>query len=54
MIEAHSSFAALAARLVRRADALARARAESATPNPRDDARHWRDSRLVWPLFGQG
>lgn len=54
MIEAQSPFAALAARLTAKADAIAKARLASATLKRRDEARHWRSARLVWPLFGQG
>lgn len=51
---AQSPFAALAARLTAKADAIARARAVSIALKRRSKDRHWRSARLVWPLFGQG
>jgi hypothetical protein len=54
VIEAQSAFAALAARLTAKAEAIGRARSASAALQRRDTARHWRDARLVWPLFGKG
>ncbi|GAO54944.1 hypothetical protein [Novosphingobium sp. MD-1] len=51
MIAAQADFAALLARLTRKADAIAQARAaqraQGASP------RRWRSARLLWPLFGQ-
>jgi hypothetical protein len=41
-----TAFARLSARLLAKARALAAARAVPST-------RHWRDARLLWPLFGK-
>jgi hypothetical protein len=54
VITAQAPFAELAARLADKAGAIARAHAASIAQQRRDDARHWRDARLIWPLFGQG
>jgi hypothetical protein len=54
VIEGQSPFAALAARLTAQAEAIARARSAMAALKRRDTDRHWRDARLVWPLFGKG
>jgi hypothetical protein len=54
VISAQAPFAELAARLANKAGAIARAHAASIAQQRRDDARHWRDARLIWPLFGQG
>jgi len=42
---------ALAARLARKAEALARAHAASRLLARRGDPRRWRSARLLWPLF---
>ena len=54
MIEAKSPFAALAAQLTSKAEALANARSVTAALKSRETDRHWRDARLIWPLFGKG
>ena len=53
MIEAEAAppASALAARLARKAEALAKARADNAAP--RRDPWRWRRAALLWPLFGK-
>lgn len=51
VIAAQADFAALLARLTRKADAIAQARA--AQRAQRASPRRWRSARLLWPLFGQ-
>ncbi|WP_374406911.1 hypothetical protein [Pelagerythrobacter sp.] len=53
MIEAElPSPAGFAARLARKAAALARARGESAIRTRRRDPSRWRRAALLWPLLG--
>lgn len=47
MIAAQADFAALAARLIARAQSLAGPLAEARRPD-------WRDARRLWPLFTKG
>lgn len=54
MIKAQSPFVALAARLTPKAEVIANARRATAATKRRDEAAHWRNASLVWPLFGQG
>ncbi|MEJ2409981.1 MAG: hypothetical protein P8Y48_11745 [Novosphingobium sp.] len=54
LIEAETDFGSLAARLVRRARALATAHIEARTLSGRDDPRRWRRAGLIWPLFAKG
>lgn len=42
-----------AARLARRAEALAQAAAENALRARRADPARWRQARLLWPLFSR-
>ncbi len=51
MIEADMQIGPLVQRLVRKAEALAKARAVMMAR--RRDARRWREARLLWPLFGK-
>jgi hypothetical protein len=55
MIEArlHASAQGLAARLARKASAIAQAAVASRKLNPTDPAR-WRSARLLWPVFTKG
>lgn len=54
VIKAQSPFVALAARLTPKAEVIANARRATAATKRRDEAAHWRNASLVWPLFGQG
>ena len=47
-------FAGLAARLARKALALAEARAENIALARRGDPARWRRAGLLWPLFTKG
>lgn len=51
VIAAQADFAALLARLTRKADAIAQARAAQRAGGV--SPRRWRSARLLWPLFGQ-
>lgn len=46
--------AGFAARLARKAAALAEARAEDRLRAARADPSRWRQPRLLWPLFAKG
>ncbi len=49
--QAADSTNALEARLIRRAEALGKAEAESQQRQTSDAPSRWRDARLLWPLF---
>ena len=51
VIEAQADFAGLLARLTRKAEAIAQARAARRAQGV--SPRRWRSARLLWPLFGQ-
>ncbi|MFC0203513.1 hypothetical protein [Novosphingobium soli] len=53
-IQVRVGFDAFAARLARRAAALARARTAATLLAARGDARRWRRPALLWPLFAKG
>ena len=54
MIEAKSPFAALAAQLTAKAEAIAKARLAASSLKRRNDGAHWRKASLIWPNFGKG